>query len=156
MAIIMPIPRDVRKVKTKFIGPFTKRQFCFIVPAGVLAFAINAATKKAGMQQDIAMYLILVATAPLIAFGYLDIYDMPSYIFLKNFLEGILLGSSKKVYHTENVFAKLAEWNRITYAYFDGDLSRELSAKEKKKKARANRKRFKKYMREHPEMKPIL
>ena len=31
--IIMPVPKDIRNVKAKFIGPFTKRQTYAIVPA---------------------------------------------------------------------------------------------------------------------------
>lgn len=152
--IIMPVPKDIRNVKAKFIGPFTKRQTYTIIPAAVIGFLLNTGLGKLGIPSDLKVVLILVVVIPIVACGFLDICDMPLPVFLRDVAIVKFFAPKYRPYVTENTFDKLAMQSKITYEYFDGD-DKEYTDKEMKKKQKLNKKRLEKYLKINPDMKPI-
>ena len=151
--IIMPVPKDIRKMEPKFIGPLTKRQTIFLAPAALIAYIVFF-TLAPIISQDVAMPLIIILDLPLVACGFLNPYGMPFYIYVKDIVTNKVLAPSYRPYATENVFKKYGKQNMITYEFFDGD-TEEYTEKEMKKKKKENKKRFEKFLKENPELKPI-
>ena len=148
--IIMPVPKDIRNVKAKFIGPFTKRQTYAIVPAVVVGLLLNTFLGKLGLPSDLKVVITIAAVSPIIACGFIDVCDMPLAVFLRD----VAIVKFFAPYVTENTFDKLAKQSKITYEYFDGD-DKEYTDKEMKKKQKLNKKRLEKYLKTNPDMKPI-
>lgn len=151
--IIMPVPKDVRNFKPKFIGPLTKRQFLSLVPAGIIA-ALMLWLFSGLLPRDIVIFLIVIIDIPIVACGFIDVYGMPLQVFMKDYIYSKLFFPTNRVYKTKNVYEKYAKQNKITYAYFDGDTTT-YTGKNLKLKEREYRKRLERYLRENPEMKPI-
>lgn len=151
--IIMPVPKDIRTVKAKFIGPFTKRQTMAIAPAAIIAFVLFALL-GAYVSSDILIGIIAVIDTPILLCGFVDVYGMPLWIYAKDVAIAKFLSPRHRPYETENTYASFSKQNRITYEYFDGDME-EYTAKERKKKAKQNQKRLKTFLKEHPEYQPL-
>ena len=158
--IIMPVPKDIRNVKAKFIGPFTKRQTYAIVPAAydrravVVGLLLNTFLGKLGLPSDLKVVITIAAVSPIIACGFIDVCDMPLAVFLRDVAIVKFFAPKCRPYVTENTFDKLAKQSKITYEYFDGD-DKEYTDKEMKKKQKLNKKRLEKYLKTNPDMKPI-
>ena len=152
--IIMPVPKDIRNVKAKFIGPFTKRQTYAIVPAVIVGLLMNTFLGKLGLSSDLKVTLTIAAVSPIVACGFIDVCDMPLAVFLRDVAIVKFFAPKCRPYVTENTFDKLAEQSRITYEYFYGD-DKEYTDKEMKKKQKLNKKRLEKYLKANPDMKPI-
>lgn len=151
--IIMPVPKDIRTVKAKFIGPFTKRQTMAIVPSAIIA-AILFALLGEYTSSDAIVGIIVVIDTPILLCGFVDVYGMPLWVYAKDVAISKIFAPRHRPYETENTYAGFAMQNRITYDYFDGDLE-ECSPKERKKKDKQNQKRLNKFLKEHPEYQPL-
>ncbi len=153
--IIQPVPRDIRNIKAKFIGPFTKRQFFSVVPAAILGFAVVNLTKPLGLSEEMLVGVVAIVDAPILICGFVDFYGMPAWVYFKDVFITKFLAPADRPYATENTFQNLAKQSKITYEYFDGD-DTEYSVKQMKKKKKANEKRLKAYLDANPDMKGII
>lgn len=151
--IIMPVPKDIRNVKAKFIGPFTRRQTYAIVPAGVIAVGIYALFNKYVSSESL-IGLIAAIDTPIIACGFIDVYGMPLWVFAKDVAVTKFLAPKHRLYATENTYAAYVRQNCITYEYFDGDME-VYSGKKQKRKKKLNQKRLERFLADHPELKPV-
>lgn len=149
----MPVPKDVRKLEPKFIGPLTKRQAVAAVPAGVIAVVIYMALQDI-VDPNSLIGLIGVIDMPILACGFLDMYGMPLYVYVKDVVFQKLFAPKYRPYATENVFRKYANQTKITYEFFDGDTT-EYTGKQMKKKEKENKKRLERFLEENPELRPI-
>ena len=134
--IIVPVPRDVREFKPKFIGPFSKREFIGVAAAvglALLVFAVTAAFSS-GMTLNQRAIIVLVPAAVPLACGFIDIQGMPIWVYAQNLLIQNFLAPRHRVYRTNNNFAKYAKRNRITVEYLDGDLTGDAQRKRRKQK----------------------
>lgn len=151
--IIMPVPKDIRAIKAKFIGPFSKRQTMAVVPAGVIAMALFF-TFGDSVSSDVLTGVIVLLDTPIIACGFIDIYGMPLWVFAKDVLIGRLLVPKARPYSTENTYAEYAGQNCISYEHFDGDTA-EYTARQLKRKQKENKIRLEAFYKEFPESRPI-
>lgn len=151
--IIMPVPKDIRTVKAKFIGPFSKRQTMAIVPAAAFAFLVFALLGEYA-SSNVAIGIITVIDTPILLCGFIDVYGMPLWVYAKDVAIGKFLAPKHRPYATENTYSDFAKQNCITYEYFDGD-TEEYSSKELKKKEKLKKKRLKNFLDEHPELRPL-
>lgn len=152
--IIMPVPKDIRTVKAKFIGPLTKRQTYAVIPGALVAIAINSLLQKVNCPSDLKVVIAIICASPILACGFIDVCGMPLWVFVKDVAIRKALSPRYRPYSTENTFGKLAIQNKITYEYFDGD-DKEYTEKEMKKKQKMNKKRLEKYLKANPDMKAI-
>ena len=134
--IIMPVPRDVREFKPKFIGPFSKREFIGVAAAAALAVLAFALTHpfSAGMTVNQRAVTVLIPGAIPLACGFIDIEGMPVWVYARNLLIQNFLAPRHRVYRTENNFAEYAKQNRITMEYLDGAPSSMAAQKRRKQK----------------------
>lgn len=134
--IIMPVPRDVREFKPKFIGPFSKREFIGVAAAAVLAILTFAVTYplSAGMTLNQRAVILLIPGVIPLACGFIDIQGMPIWVYAWNLVIQNFLAPRHRVYRTNNNFAEYARRNRITMEYLDGDPSDTGDRKRRKRK----------------------
>ena len=151
--IIMPVPKDIRNVKAKFIGPFTRRQTYAIVPSGLIAVGIYTLFNKYVSAESL-IGLIAAIDTPIIACGFIDVYGMPLWVFAKDVAVTKCLAPKHRLYATENTYAAYARQSCITYEYFDGDMEVYFGKKQKRKK-KLNQKRLERFLSDHPELKPV-
>lgn len=134
--IIMPVPKDVRDFKPKFIGPFSKREFIGVAAAVVIAVLTFALTYPFSMGMTVnqrAVIVLIPGVVPL-ACGFIDIQGMPIWVYARNLLIQNFLAPRHRVYRTNNIYAELAKRNRITMEYLDGDPFGTASRKRRKQK----------------------
>ncbi|MCM1236473.1 MAG: PrgI family protein [Ruminococcus flavefaciens] len=134
--IIMPVPRDVREFKPKFIGPFSKREFIGVaVAAGlaVLTFAVTYPLQEGMTLNQRAVIVLVPAVVPLVC-GFIDIQGMPIWVYVWNLIIQNFLAPRHRVYRTSNNFAEYAKRNRITMEYLDGDGPATAARKRRKQK----------------------
>ena len=134
--IIMPVPRDVREFKPKFIGPFSKREFIGVAAAAVLVVLTFAVTYplSTGMTINQRAVIVLVPGVVPLACGFIDIQGMPVWIYARNLVIQNFLAPRHRVYRTNNNFAQYARQNIITMEYLDGDSESTIARKRRKQK----------------------
>lgn len=133
--IIMPVPKDVRDFKPKFIGPFSKREFIGVaatVVLAVLTFALTYPFASVMTVNQRAVIVLVPGVVPL-SCGFIDIQGMPIWVYAGNLLIQNFLAPRHRVYRTNNNFAEYAKRNRITMEYLDGDLSGTARSRKKQK-----------------------
>ena len=149
----MPVNKDVRSFQPKFIGPFSKRQFMALLPAGLItAFLILVVGKV--VPGEFLYILAAIIDIPIVACGFIDIQGVP----LKTFFTEVILTKAAypkaRYYKTENIYDIYSKQNTISYAYFDGDTT-EYTGKQLIRKQKEYQKRLQKYLKLNPEMKPL-
>ncbi len=134
--IIMPVPKDVREFKPKFIGPFSKREFIGVAATVAIAILTFALTYPfaAGMTVNQRAVIVLIPGVVPLACGFIDIQGMPIWVYARNLLIQNFLAPRHRVYRTNNNFAEYAKRNRITMEYLDGDPSSTAARKRRKQK----------------------
>lgn len=97
------VPKDLTDIKTKFAGPFTKRQ-CICFGLGVLVgfpgyFFVKevAGTEPAFM----ALFGILI---PFFLFGIVEKDGLPLEVYLLNFIRHVVIYPQIRCYETENLY----------------------------------------------------
>ena len=101
--IIMPVPKDIRNVKAKFIGPFTKRQTYAIVPAVVVGLLLNTFLGKLGLPSDLKVVITIAAVSPIIACGFIDVCDMPLAVFKRRGNREIFCSKMSSIRHGKHL-----------------------------------------------------
>ena len=104
--IEVPIPKDITKVKTTLIGPFSTRMVVCGVIAAAVDFAvlslISAFAIPLSLNSKIGIGVILAM--PILAFAIITPYDMPLEKFLKNAFVLNYLAPKTRVYQIENFY----------------------------------------------------
>ncbi len=155
--IIMPVPKDVRDFKPKFIGPLTKPQFVSLAVAGVVAVLLYGTIGKI-MNRDVFTIILGIICIPIVACGFITVRSMTLPIYVRDVMIRNMLAPSLRPYSTLNASeeAGLNEQKLITYEYFDPDFGyttnkkgERVKVKNRKKAAAAH---LEAYLNEHPEM----
>ena len=99
------------KYKSKFLGPFTKRQLIFGTPAIVLAVGIYFLTKDS--LGELAILLALIVGSPLMLCAIYQPYNVPFEKFAKIVLISYLLSPQKRLFKSvgqyDKALARLSE-----------------------------------------------
>lgn len=84
MAISVPVPKEITEYKEKIMFGMSGRQIIFSAIAVVLAVGIGVICYLMGMDISLIGYIIILATAPLMAMGFIRKNNMPfeKYLFL--------------------------------------------------------------------------
>lgn len=110
MAIELEIPEDIRKSEKRVIGPLTKRQVTFCIPAvifGLIAFELT----KNVESSDVRIGAIFFSVLPFLLLGFVKVYGLPLHQFLKVAFISNVLSPKNRIYKTENTFAFATEEN---------------------------------------------
>jgi len=98
------IPRDLEKYKAKFLGPFTKRQIFFGVPAIGLAVGIYFLTRNA--IGEFSILLAILVGGPLMLCAVYQPYNIPFEQYAKIVLVTYLLSPKRRLYKCESRYDK--------------------------------------------------
>lgn len=105
------IPKDITKVKTTLIGPFSTRMVVCGCIAAAVDFAvlslISAMALPLSLNTKIGIGVILAV--PILAFAVLTPYDMPLEKFLKNAFVLNYIAPKTRVYQIENFYVDKKE-----------------------------------------------
>lgn len=153
--IIMPVSKDVRSFQPKFIGNFTSNQFKFICTGLIAGGALTLL-----LQFILPLYMAaipgMIVGAPIVACGFVKIYDIPLDVFVKENLLTYMFSPEIRPNETENIYKELGTQHMITYEYFNTEEEnrkrKKLSPKKLKKQDEI---RLNKWIKANPEFKPI-
>lgn len=159
--VIMPIPKDVRKIKSKVFMHFTMRNIKWLgigLGLGVLLkLGLGSLSEDESYQEVVNQIFIFILTICGF-FGFVDIQDMPAHIYAREVLINKYFGHKRRPYRTENIYEPYAVQNKITYEYFD-DFDDTVDKKGRKlpekKIKKIHEKRLKKFLKENPDLRPI-
>lgn len=149
--IIMPVPKDVRSFKPKFMGPFTKREAIGVscaVALVVTTYAIISPFSDAMTMTQQATIAMIPAAIPL-AFGFVDIQEMPIWVYAWNMIVQNFLAPRHRVYKTVNIFEEFAVRNKIRMEDLDDEIV--TTPKERKRKKKEYEVKLKKFVQTFPE-----
>ena len=102
----VPVPKDLTKVKSKFIFNLTKRQvICFGLGAlvGVPLFFLA----KASIGTSMASLLMIAVMLPFFLFALYEKHGQPLEVLLKHFLQARFIRPRIRVYQTANFYATI-------------------------------------------------
>lgn len=79
------IPKDLNNIKTKFLGPFTKRQ-CIFFGSGILCALPVYFGVKAATNTTIGFYALLAILFPFFIMAMMEKDGLPMEIYIKNWI----------------------------------------------------------------------
>ena len=104
----VPVPKDLTKVKSKFIFNLTKRQvICFGLGAlvGVPLFFLA----KESIGASMAAALMIVIMLPFFMFAMFERHGQPLEVLLRHFIQARFIRPRIRVYETENFYATVEQ-----------------------------------------------
>ena len=104
----VPVPKDLTKVKSKFIFNLTKRQvICFGLGAlvGVPLFFLT----KESIGVSMAAALMIVIMLPFFMFAMFERHGQPMEVLMRNFIQARFIRPRIRVYETENFYATVEQ-----------------------------------------------
>lgn len=107
----VPVPKDLTRVKSKFLFNLTKRQVvCFGLGAlvGVPVFFLI----KGGIGASMAAALMIVIMLPFFMFAMFERNGQPLEVLLKHYIQARFVRPRTRVFETENFYATLEQNTR--------------------------------------------
>ena len=104
----VPVPKDLTKVKSKFLFNLTKRQVvCFGLGAllGVPVFFFT----KDSIGPTAASIIMIVLMLPFFMFAMFERHGMTLEVILKNYIQARFIRPTKRIYQTENFYATIEQ-----------------------------------------------
>ena len=104
----VPVPKDLTKVKSKFIFNLTKRQvicFCLGALVGVPLFFLA----KESIGASMAAALMIVIMLPFFMFAMFERHGQPLEVLLKHYVQARFIRPRTRVYETENFYAAVEQ-----------------------------------------------
>ena len=109
---VVPVPKDLTKVKTKVAFNLTKRQLvCF--GGGALVGVPTYIFTRGGIGNDAAVMLMIGLMLPLFLFGIYEKDGRPLEKVLGNFIRARFLWPQTRPYQTDNLYAALERQNEL-------------------------------------------
>jgi len=107
----VPIPKDLTRVKSKFLFNLTKRQVvCFGLGAlvGVPVFFLT----KESIGVSMAAVLMIIIMLPFFMFAMFERNGQPLEVLLRHYVQARFIRPRTRVYETENFYAALEQNTR--------------------------------------------
>ena len=104
----VPVPKDLTRVKTKFLFNLTKRQVvCFGLGAlvGVPIFFLT----KGALGVSLAAALMIIVMLPFFMFALYEQHGQPLEVLLRHFIQARFVRPRTRVYETENFYATVEQ-----------------------------------------------
>ena len=112
MAISVSVPKDLKAIKTKEIGPFTKRQaICFSI-AGIVGFSAYFFTKGI-LGTDAATLFTMIVAFPFFFFAMFERDGFPAEKLLYFRIRQIFLVPGIRPYKSENIYTQLEKREKL-------------------------------------------
>lgn len=108
----VPIPKDLTKVKTKFLLGLTKRQLICFVAAAALGLPLFFVLRGVIPSSAAAMLMILVML-PFFMFAMYEKNGLQLEILLKNIIETKFIRPKVRIYATNNLYEATAKQAKL-------------------------------------------
>ena len=108
----VPVPKDLTRVKTKFLFNLTKRQvFCFGLGAlvGVPLFFVTKDT----MGSSMAALIMIAAMMPFFMFAMYEKNGQPLEVFLGHLIQNKFIRPKVRIYQTNNLYSALVRQSQL-------------------------------------------
>lgn len=132
----VPVPKDLTRVKSKFLFNLTKRQvICFGLGAlvGVPLFFLT----KDAIGTSMAAFLMIAAMLPFFMFAMFERHGQPLEVLLSHYIQARFVRPRKRIYQTDNFYETIEEnirnrreVNRILHGKGKGKTQADASRKE--------------------------
>lgn len=97
------VPKDMKKVKTKFLLGLTKRQIICILLGVIVGLPIFFLLKPI-LGMDVSIYAMMGVGTPIFLFGFFERNGQPLEKILKNIIQTKFIKPQKRPYKTENMY----------------------------------------------------
>ena len=104
----VPVPKDLTKVKSKFILNLTKRQVVCFGLGALIGVPLFFLTKEA-IGVSMAAALMIIVMLPFFMFAMFERHGQPLEVLLKHFIEARFIRPRKRVYQTDNFYAAIEQ-----------------------------------------------
>lgn len=131
--IEMPIPNDIRKYESKFLGPFTLRQFVCGIPT--LAIFLLVLIFVPIEDTFTKMLIATIPALPFILCGFIKIQGLPFEKFARTVFVSQILAPVKRVYKTDNTYKNKKTQNQKNKKEIEKRAKKRFSEKDKEKRA---------------------
>ena len=104
----VPVPKDLTKVKSKFLFNLTKRQVvCFGLGAlaGVPLFFLT----KDSLGPSMAVLVMIAAMLPFFMFAMYERNGQPLEVLMRHFIQARFVRPRKRIYETTNFYATIEQ-----------------------------------------------
>ena len=104
----VPVPKDLTRVKTKFLFNLTKRQVvCFGLGAlvGVPVFFLT----KGALGVSLAAALMIIVMLPFFMFALYEQHGQPLEVLLRHYIQARFVRPRTRVYETDNFYATVEQ-----------------------------------------------
>ena len=112
MAISVSVPKDLKAIKTKEVGPFTKRQAVCFSLAGIAGFSAYF-LGKGMLGTDAATLLLVIAALPFLFMATYEKDGFPAEKLLYFRIKQMFLVPGIRPYKSENLFRQLEEREKL-------------------------------------------
>ena len=102
------VPKDLTKVKTKFLFNLTKRQVICFGAGAVIGLPLFFLTKGA-IGTSAASFLMIIVMLPCFMLAMYEQHGQPLEVVLKHFIETRFVRPKKRIYETNNFYAVIDE-----------------------------------------------
>lgn len=107
----VPVPKDLTRVKSKFLFNLTKRQVVCFGLGALAGLPVFFLTKKA-IGVSMAAALMIVIMLPFFMFAMFERNGQPLEVLLKHYIQARFVRPRTRVFETENFYATLEQNTR--------------------------------------------
>lgn len=107
----VPVPKDLTRVKSKFLFNLTKRQVVCFVLGALAGLPVFFLTKEA-IGVSMAAALMIVIMLPFFLFAMFERNGQPLEVLLKHYIQARFVRPRTRVFETENFYAILEQNTR--------------------------------------------
>ena len=100
--ISVPVPQDVFKRESKVVGDFSARQILSITVGGIIGVAAYFGLFS-GLSNGMRVVFSVLLMFPVLAFGFVKIYDQPVEKILPVIIQDNLMTPAVRYFKTENI-----------------------------------------------------
>ena len=104
----VPVPKDLTRVKSKFLFNLTKRQVVCFGLGALAGLPVFFLTKKA-IGVSMAAALMIVIMLPFFMFAMFERNGQPLEVLLKHYIQARFVRPRTRVFETENFYATLEQ-----------------------------------------------
>lgn len=107
----VPVPKDLTRVKSKFLFNLTKRQVVCFGLGALVGLPVFFLTKEA-IGVSMAAALMIVIMLPFFLFAMFERNGLPLEVLLKHYIQARFVRPRTRVFETENFYATLEQNTR--------------------------------------------
>ena len=107
----VPVPKDLTRVKSKFLFNLTKRQVVCFGLGALVGLPVFFLTKEA-IGVSMAAALMIVIMLPFFLFAMFERNGQPLEVLLKHYIQARFIRPSTRVFEAENFYATLEQNTR--------------------------------------------